>query len=125
MNNRIKDIRKHFGYSQQNFADILGISRGNIAAYEVGKNAPSDAVISLICTKCNINEDWLRTGTGNMFKELTRNQEIQAFANEIMELPDKDIKKKLVLAISKLTPQDWENLIICAEKILKEVEGDG
>lgn len=125
MNNRIKDIRKHFGYSQQNFADILGISRGNIAAYEVGKNAPSDAVISLICTKCNINEDWLRTGTGNMFKELTRNQEIQSFANEIMELPDKDIKKKLVLAISKLTPQDWENLIRCAEKILKEVEGDG
>lgn len=124
MNNRIKNIRKHFGYSQQNFADILGISRGNIAAYEVGKNAPSDAVISLICTKCNINEEWLRTGTGEMFKSLTRNQEIQAFANEIMDLPDKDIKKKLVLAISKLTAEDWETLIKCAETLLKEVKGE-
>ena len=43
------------------------IARGNIAAYEVGKNAPSDAVISLICTKFNISEDWLRTGTGEMY----------------------------------------------------------
>lgn len=125
MNNRIKNIRKYFGYSQQNFADILGISRGNIAAYEVGKNAPSDAVISLICTKFNINENWLRTGTENMFKELTRNQEIQAFANEVMELPDKDIKKKMILAISKLSAQDWEILIKCAENLMNEIKEDG
>lgn len=67
MNERIKDIRKKERLSQQKFADKLGIARGNIAAYEVGKNAPSDAVISLICTKFNISEDWLRTGTGEMY----------------------------------------------------------
>ena len=68
MNDRIKEIRKKKGLSQQKFADELGIARGNIAAYEVGKNAPSDAVISLICTKFNINRGWLLTGNGEMYQ---------------------------------------------------------
>lgn len=68
MNSRIKEIRKKEGLSQQKFADELGIARGNIAAYEVGKNAPSDAVISLICTKFNINKEWLLNGTGEMYQ---------------------------------------------------------
>lgn len=68
MNERIKIIRKKEGLSQQKFADKLGIARGNIAAYEVGKNAPSDAVISLMCTKFNIREEWLRTGNGEMYQ---------------------------------------------------------
>lgn len=67
MNTRIKDIRKSQGLSQQKFADVLGIARGNIAAYEVGKNLPSDAVISLICTKFNINKEWLLNGNGDMY----------------------------------------------------------
>lgn len=121
---RIKELREQLGLTQQKFADKIGLKRQTIAAYEIGKIEPSDSTLLLLCKEFNVNEEWIRTGTGNMFKELTRNQEIQSFANEIMELPDKDIKKKLVLAISKLTPQDWENLIICAEKILKEVEGD-
>lgn len=67
MNERIKDIRKKVGLSQQKFADKLGIARGNIAAYEVGKNSPSDAAVSLICSKFNVNKDWLLTGKGDMY----------------------------------------------------------
>ena len=67
MNERIKEIRKKEGLSQQKFADKLGIARGNIAAYEVGKNSPSDAVISLICSKFNVNKEWLLTGKGDMY----------------------------------------------------------
>lgn len=67
MNERIKDIRKKEGLSQQKFADKLGIARGNIAAYEVGKNSPSDAAVSLICSKFNVNKDWLLTGKGDMY----------------------------------------------------------
>lgn len=48
LNERIKDLRKYLKLTQQEFADKIGISRGNIAAYEVAKNAPSNAVISLI-----------------------------------------------------------------------------
>lgn len=87
MNNRIKEIRKKRGLSQQKFADKLGIARGNIAAYEVGKNAPSDAVISLICTKFNINEDWLRTGIGEMDDKIPTDDFLSVAADIDMKDP--------------------------------------
>ncbi len=83
MNERIKDIRKKEGLSQQKFADKLGIARGNIAAYEVGKNAPSDAVISLICSKFNVNKDWLLIGKGDMYD--VPEDETAAVVSELLE----------------------------------------
>lgn len=67
MSERLKQLRKTLKLTQQEFADRIGIARGNIGAYEVGKNAPSDAVISLICREFNVNEKWLRSGEGEMF----------------------------------------------------------
>ncbi len=67
MNERIKQLRKVLRLTQQEFSDKLRVSRSNIATYEVGKNNPTDAVISLICREFNVNEQWLRTGKGEMF----------------------------------------------------------
>ncbi len=83
MNERIKEIRKKAGLSQQKFSDKLGIARGNIAAYEVGKNAPSDAVISLICSKFNVNKEWLLTGKGEMYD--VPEDEVAAVVADLLE----------------------------------------
>ncbi|MCM1097826.1 MAG: helix-turn-helix transcriptional regulator [Ruminococcus flavefaciens] len=89
MKDRIKRIRKENGLTQQAFADQIGISRGNVAAYEVGKNAPSDAVISLICREFNVNEEWLRTGTGDMFVEVAEDDLFSTAAASLLK--DNDI----------------------------------
>lgn len=68
MNERMKKLRKALGLTQQEFADKIGIVRGNIATYETGKSKPGDAVVSLICREFNVNDEWLRTGNGEMFK---------------------------------------------------------
>lgn len=81
MHERIKEIRKYLNLTQQGFADKLGVARNNIAGYETGKRSPSDAVISLICTKFGVNEDWLRTGAGDMFLPDPDN-ELDAFARK-------------------------------------------
>lgn len=88
LNERLKKIRKSLDLTQQAFADRIGIARGNIGAYEVGKNTPSDAVISLICREFNVNENWLRTGEGEMFEEMTDQQKIMKYT--AMLLNDKD-----------------------------------
>ena len=85
MNERIKSLRKALGLTQQEFADKLGISRGNIGAYEVGKNAPSDAVISLIVRIFNTNEKWLRTGEGEMFTPIPVKEEIGYFVEDLLD----------------------------------------
>lgn len=69
MHERIKQLRKELDLTQQRFADRIGIKRNTIATYESGRNEPIDAVVSLICKEFNVNEDWLRYGTGSMFVE--------------------------------------------------------
>ncbi len=66
MKDRIKELRKNLGLTQQKFADRLGLKRQTIAAYEIGNIEPSDSTILLICKEFDINEEWLRTGVGEM-----------------------------------------------------------
>jgi len=67
MGERIKELRKNLKLTQQAFADQLKIKRGTLASYEIGRNEPIDAVIALICKTFSVNEQWLRTGQGEMF----------------------------------------------------------
>ncbi len=71
MNERLRQLRKELGLTQQEFADKLGIPRNNIAGYETGKRSPSDAAVSLICKEFGVNEEWLRRGKGEMFAPKT------------------------------------------------------
>lgn len=67
MDKRIKKLRKALDLTQQTFADRLGIKQNTIAKYETGRGTPTRAVVSLICREFNVNEEWLRTGNGEMF----------------------------------------------------------
>ena len=67
MKDRLKELRKTLGLTQQKFADRLGISRGNVATYETRDGSPGSSVIALMCKEFNVSEQWLRTGDGDMF----------------------------------------------------------
>lgn len=85
MNERLKELRKTLKLTQQEFADRLNIKRGAIANYEIGRNVPIDAVVSLICKEFNVNEDWLRNGSGEMFKERSPAEEIGYYVEDLLE----------------------------------------
>jgi HTH-type transcriptional regulator / antitoxin PezA len=110
LNERLKKLRKTLDLTQQEFANKIGIARGNIGAYEVGKNAPSDAVISLICKQFNVDENWLRTGEGEMFIKQTRDEQIASFIGTIQSNEDDSFKKRFVSMLSALDESDWEVL---------------
>lgn len=120
MKDRIKKLRRELDLTQQEFADRIGISRGNIGAYEVGKNAPSDAVISLICAKFNVNEIWLREGTGEMFMELDVEDQLMAWAGKVLGGQDSKFKRRFVTMLMSLSDSEWEFL----EKKAKELATD-
>lgn len=67
MNNRIKQVRNYFHLTQQEFADRIKVKRNTVATYEMGRTKPSDSGVSIICREFNVNEEWLRTGEGEMF----------------------------------------------------------
>lgn len=78
---RIKELRKAQNptITQQEFADRVGIKQSTVATYESDRNAPSDAVISLICREFHVREAWLRDGTGEMLEQLTEDEDRARF----------------------------------------------
>ncbi len=119
MNERIKELRNMLNLTQQEFADKIGTGRGNIAGYETGKRSPSEAVISLICQKFSVNESWLRKGEGEIFIQLTRNQQITDFLGDLIK-EEGTFKKRLIDALCKLDEKDWEDFERLVDKLTKK-----
>ena len=116
MNERIKKLRKALGLTQQEFAERLGIKRNTVANYETDRNTPIDAVISLICREFDVNEEWLRTGEGDMIQQHTRDKELGRFFGKILKNENDTFKKRLMTALSRLDEETWVDL----ERVLVE-----
>lgn len=117
MNERLKLLRKTLDMTQQEFADKIGIKRNTFATYESGRNEPIDAVISLICREFNVSEDWLRTGEGDMFVEVSEDEQIAEFVGRTLSNKPETFRKRLILALSTLDDDEWDLL----EKILDKM----
>lgn len=120
MNGRILQIRKERKLTQDAFAERLNLSKNYVWQMEKGERTPSDRTISDICREFRVNETWLRTGEGEPYQKRSRNQELQAFANDIMEDVDESFKKRFILALSKLNESDWETLRKIADSLKEE-----
>ncbi len=88
MSERIKQLRKALDLTQQKFADKLGVKRNTVGQWECGINAITDRVIFSICREFDVSEEWLRTGEGEMFEQLTEQQKIMKYT--ALLLKDKD-----------------------------------
>ena len=125
MSERIKALRKKLGLTQQEFADKLNIKRGAVANYEIGRNEPIDAVISLICKTFNVSEEWLRFGDGDMFLPLPLEDEEAAYVSELLEDVDNEmdkIIKEIMHTYSELTPKSKEVLRDFSAKLLENIK---
>ena len=85
MRERLKQLRKTLGITQQEFADKIGIKRNSYANYETGRNTPIDAIILSICREFDVNEVWLRNGEGEMFKERSPSEEVGYYVEDLLE----------------------------------------
>ena len=110
LNERIKAIRNAVGRSQTDFAKELSVSRSAICKMESGENYPSEQTIKLICSEFNVNEEWLRTGNGEMFQPITKNDEISKLFGEVLKENNDDFKRRLISALAKLDDVGWEKL---------------
>ena len=109
MKNRLKKIRKVLPQktSQEKFAVLLGTTRNAIASYESGKVVPSDTFIQLLCTKFNIDEHWLRTGEGEMYKN-DLDAQVEAFAQKYILTPD---EREIMRYFFQLAPKERKAMI--------------
>lgn len=93
---RIKKLRKALNLNQAEFGARIGIKQSTVTGYETGIRIPLDSVIVSICKEYNVNENWLRNGTGEMFLEKDDDQEFAEAINQINYHGDELIKKIII-----------------------------
>lgn len=118
---RIKELRKSLGLTQQKFADKIGVKQNTVAQYEIGRNPPTDTVVTLICREFDVNEEWLRTGAGPMFVEKSRDEELAEFFGKVLA-GDPDFRRRLLSAMSRLTEEQWAMLEEVAQRLASDIE---
>lgn len=110
MNQRIKELREALGLSQEEFGKSLGLSRNYISLIENEQRNMSSQSIKVMCSMYNVNEEWLRTGKGEMFVQKSKDEQIAEMLGEIQKCGESNFKHRLVSALSKLNESDWESL---------------
>ena len=121
MNNRIKEIREAVNLSRAKFGDKLGLSGDVINNLERGRIEIKDDRILSICRTFNVNENWLRTGEGEMFLVAPIDEEIATFIGKIQMDDKNNFKKRFIAMLSKLDESEWGFL----EQKAKEIVGYG
>lgn len=126
MNERISLIRKKAGLTQEEFGEkVGGLSRNYIWMVEKGERVPSDRTISDICRIFNVNENWLRTGEGEMFNPKSRNEELMDFATAVAEGDPGSIQAQILTVMARLTDAQWEVLAQVAKEFVEETKKAG
>jgi transcriptional regulator with XRE-family HTH domain len=100
MHNRLRAIRKALRLSQKHFAEQIGLNQNSLSMIEKNHTPVTEKNVKLICTTFNINEQWLRTGFGEMFCS-------------------SPYEKRLRDICMSLTLENQESLLLIAQELLK------
>ncbi len=124
MNERVKQLRKTLDLTMEKFGEKIGVKKSAISLIESGKNSLTEQMIKSICREFDVDEEWLRNGTGSMFIERTRDEEIANFIGTIQSVDDDSFMKKFISMLAKLDESEWKLLEKMALRLTKENEED-
>lgn len=124
MNERIRELRLALGLNQSEFGARIGLRQTSIANYEKGLRQPLGAVITSICREFGVNEEWLRTGEGPQFIEITRAEQIQQMVDDIMRDHPEAFRRRFVTALAGLDDHGWIALEKFIDSITDQEEED-
>lgn len=124
INERVKYLRKYLNLTLEKFGEQISIKKNSLSQIESGKNNLTDRNIILICETFNVNEHWLRTGEGEIFREQSEEEEIAAYMGKLLKgsKVDTDFQKRFVKALSKLSIDDWKVIEKFCDKLMEENE---
>lgn len=127
MNIRIKQIRKMFKLTQDEFGKKIGISNTAVSKIEKGENSVSEQNIISICREFNINEQWLRNGTGNMLEQLSEAEKVMKYTALLLKDTDSKVAKAIksfIVTYEQLDDTSKDVLEKIADKYLESMKKD-
>ena len=117
---RVRELRKELQLTLEKFGKPLGVGKTAISKIENGDRGLTDQMILAICREYNVDENWLRTGEGEMFKKLNRQQELAQLTATLFKEEEDSFKSRLIMALAQLNEEEWELLEKISNKIVKK-----
>lgn len=124
ISDRISWCVKESGLTKTAFADKINVTQQYVSNLCLGKKIPSDRTIADICREYDVNEEWLRTGRGDPYIQLSRDEELAQFFGDVMKGEDPDFRRRLLSVMSRLTTDEWALLEQMAWKLVDELRQD-
>lgn len=113
INERIQEVRKYFDMSRRVFGEKLGVTESvivNIEYDRLKRPEQKEPIYKLICEKFGVDEHWLKTGEGDMFESLSREEAIAAFIGDVLRDKEDTFKKRYIEMLSNLDEKGWDAL---------------
>lgn len=85
---RIREIRKYFELTLEKFGEKLGVGKTAISKIENNERGVTDQMIKGICREFNIRDEWLRTGEGEMFEQMTQEEKLMKYTALLLKNED-------------------------------------
>lgn len=120
INARIKQLRKKKKLNQTEFGSVIGLKNSAISKMEQEGSVVVDQNIQLICEKFQVRRDWLVDGTGEMFAERTKKDELMEWAERVSQSPHDSFPYRLAEVLAKLDEPQWKMLEQIFDKIMAE-----
>ena len=123
MNERIKELRKTLGLTLEKFGERVGVTKVTISRIENNVNSVTEQMFKSICREFNVNEEWLRDGSGEMF--IIPEDETAALVSDLLEDSDNEFYQSILEVVrtyQQLSPTSQEVLREFGKKCLENMK---
>lgn len=117
---RLKLLRKSLNLNQTAFGEKLGVTRSVIKNLELGTVEVKEHMLKLICSLFSVNEEWLRTGEGEMLNQ-TDDAILSAIANQYGA---DELDKRIIEVFLRLPPEQRKAFSAFATQLADNLNAD-
>ena len=118
---RVKEVRKSLNLTMEQFGNKLGVTKVAISNIEKEKRNLTEQMSRAICREFNVSEEWLKTGEGEMYQQLSEDEVIAGIVSDLLEEGKDNAFYGIILEIAKtyneLSPASQKVLTEAAEKL--------
>ena len=120
MNKRIKKLRESQSMTRAAFGEKIGVSGDVINNIERGRVKEKEHMVMLICQTFGVNEEWLRTGKGEMFLTEDLESDLAKLTVNLLDEPADSFKNRLVSMLANMSEDDWIALESFVDRLSKK-----
>lgn len=116
MNERIKELRRCLGLTQDEFGGRIGITKSSVSTMESGRSNPSEQTLRSMCREFGASYLWLTTGEDSMFED-GEAAALHVMIDRVLA-SENDRVKAVFKGLGNFTTEDWEQVDRLLDKLL-------